>query len=84
MIDLNATKQQAETVKKLLKEVNKQNRIFENIIDSALKGAPESDKSEINKIRILSQQAVNLAKQGKLDDAQNLIKNFKSHGNQNS
>jgi len=83
MIDLNAIKQQGEAVQKLITEMNNQNRIFENTIDSAMKGAPESDKKAINKIKLLSKKAINLAKQGKMDEAQTLIKSFK-HGDQNS
>lgn len=83
MIDLKTIKAQSELSKKLFKEIENQNRIFENTIESAMKGAPESDKAKINEIRMLSQKSINLAKQGKLDDAQTLIKNFR-HGDQDS
>jgi hypothetical protein len=83
MIDLKTIKAQSELSKKLFKEIENQNRIFEKTIESVMKGAPESDKPKINQIQMLSQKAINLAKQGKLEDAQNLIKNFR-HGNQDS
>ena len=83
MIDIENVQQQQKMVQKMIEEINNQNRIFEQTIDSAMKGAPESDKKEIEKIRILAKKAISLAKQGKSDEAQNLIKQF-SHGNQNS
>ena len=83
MIDIENVQQQQKMVQKMIEEINNQNRIFEQTIESAMKGAPESDKKEIEKIRILAKKAISLAKQGKSDEAQNLIKQF-SHGNQNS
>lgn len=83
MIDLNTIKRQAELSKKLFAELNNQNRIFENIIESAMKGAPEKDKPEINRIRMLTKKAIALAKEGKSEEAQQIIKDFQ-HGNQDS
>lgn len=83
MIDLNTIKRQAEMSKKLFAEINNQNRIFEQTIESAMKGAPESDKPELNRIRMLTKKAIALAKDGKSEEAQQLIKDFK-HGNQDS
>lgn len=83
MIDLNTIKQQMETSKKLFSEINNQNRIFGELIDNAMKGAPDQDKPEISKLKLMATKAINLAKQGKSEEAQTLIKNF-SNGNQNS
>lgn len=83
MIDLNSLKEQMEASKKMFNEINNQNRIFGELIDNAMKGAPDQDKSEISKIKLMAKKAINLAKQGKSEEAQTLIKNF-SNGNQNS
>lgn len=79
MIDLNTVKQQAEQVKKLFEEINNQNRIFEQTIESAMKGAPEEDKPAINRLRMLAKKAIALAKEGKSEEAQQIIKDF-NHG----
>jgi len=83
MIDIKTLKAQAELSKKMLVEINNQNRIFEQTIESAMKGAPDKDKPEMNKIRMLTKKAIALAKEGKSEEAQQLIKDF-SHGHQNS
>lgn len=78
MIDLNTIRQQAEASKKMIDEMNNQNRIFENSINSALRDAPESDKKKISDFQSLSRRAISLAKSGKLKEAQTLIKQFKN------
>lgn len=82
-MDLNTLKQQLETSKKMFSEINNQNRIFGELIDNAMKGAPDQDKPEISKMKLMMTKAVNLAKQGKTEEAQTLVKQF-SNGNQNS
>tara|TARA_R110000851_G_scaffold108617_1_gene230027 strand:- start:12184 stop:12423 length:240 start_codon:yes stop_codon:yes gene_type:complete len=77
-MDINVLKQQAESAKKLFSEINNQNRIFGELIDDAMMGAKETEKPEINKIQMLTKKAINLAKQGKLDEAQTLIKNYRN------
>lgn len=76
-------KQQLETSQKMFLEINNQNRIFGELIDNAMKGAPDQDKPEISKMKLMMTKAVNLAKQGKTEEAQTLVKQF-SNGNQNS
>ena len=83
MINMNTLKEQLETSKKLFSEINIQNRIFGELIDNAIKGAPDQDKPEISKIKLIATKAINLAKQGKAEEAQTLIKNY-SNGNQDS
>lgn len=83
MIDIKILKQQAETSKKLFKEINDQNRIFGKLIDGAMMGAPEKDKPQINKMKLLFNKVTKLAKEGNLDEAQTLIKNFQN-GSQNN
>lgn len=82
-MDLKNIKAQLELSKKAIQETKNQNRIFETILQEAIKGAPKEDKKEIQRLQNMSRQAINLAKQGKLEEAQTLIKSF-SDGGQNS
>lgn len=75
-MDLNQIKQQAEISKKAIAEIQKQNRIFDTLLQKAMTGAPEEDKKTIASVQSLSMKALNLAKQGKMNEAQNLIKSF--------
>lgn len=82
-MDLTDLHNQMKLSKNAVVEINKQNRIFERTIQQAIKGAPEQDKKEIEKIRLLTIKALNLAKQGKIEESQQLIKDFQN-GRQNS
>lgn len=82
-MDLKNIKAQLQLSKKAIQETKNQNRIFETILQEAIKGAPKEDKKEIQRLQNMSRQAINLAKQGKLEEAQTLIKSF-SDGGQNS
>lgn len=82
-MDLKNIKAQLELSKKAIQETKNQNRIFETILQEAIKGAPKEDKKEIQRLQNMSRKAINLAKQGKLKEAQTLIKSF-SDGGQNS
>lgn len=62
---------------KALQEIQNQTRIFENVMQNVLENAPEGDKTKIQDVQLLMTKALNLAKQGKGDEAQQLIKNFK-------
>lgn len=53
-------------------------RIFDETMSEMIKGVPEKDKGEIEKFKALSQRAINLAKEGKSEEAQELIKNFQN------
>ena len=70
--------QQVKLANKAIEEMKNQNRIFENIIKETLINAPESDKNQIQRFQAMSIKAMNLAKKGKTEEAQNLIKNFKN------
>jgi len=82
-MDLKNIKAQLELSKKALSEYKKQNTIFEQILQNAIKGAPEEDQGEIEKIRILTIKVTNLAKAGKLEEAQTLIKDYQNGGQGN-
>lgn len=76
-MDLNSIKNQLESVKAVTETAKQQQRSFETLLTATLKGAPEKDKEKISKIQALSVRALSLAKNGKLAEAQELIKDFK-------
>jgi len=57
-------------------QMNLQIRIFDETMVEMVKGVPEEDKEQVEHFRALSQRAINLAKEGKSQEAQELIKNF--------
>ncbi len=75
-MSLDNIRAQTELAKKAMEQINVQSRIFETILHEAIKGAPNEDKETIQAYSVLHKKAVNLAKQGKLKEAQELIKNF--------
>ena len=79
-MDLNNLKQQMESAKKLVEETKTQSRIFEQILQETVKGVDESQKAKIAEVQLLAKKAINLAKQGKGEEAQSLIKTFKHGG----
>jgi hypothetical protein len=82
-MDFKFLQSQMELAKKSISEIKNQNTIFETLLHEAIKGAPEEDKQEIERVRALSVKALNLAKAGKTKEAQDLIKNFR-HGGQSN
>lgn len=75
-MDISKLKKQLENAKKMASSINQQNTIFEQTLQEAVKGAKEEDKPEIERVRVLSIRAIALAKQGKSQEAQDLIKQF--------
>jgi hypothetical protein len=82
-MDLKMILEQSELAKNAIEQINVQNRIFENTIQQALIDAPEGDKKKINEVQILMNKVTNLAKNGQLVEAQNLIKEFQNGGKNN-
>jgi len=76
-----------EHLKKLSKDLSTKIKlelnIFEQTVDELIKNVPDDDKPLIEKYKGLSQRTISLAKQGKLKEAQELIKTFK-HGSKNN
>jgi len=64
---------------KAMAEMKNQISIFDATLQEALKGAPQQDKSQIEELKALCNSAINLAKTGKADAAQELIRNYE-HG----
>lgn len=59
------------------KKMNLELRILDKTLDETLKNVPDEHKSEIEKVKALSQKSIYLAKDGKLKKAQELIKKFR-------
>lgn len=78
-MDFKNINAQLKLSEKAIQEYKKQNRIFEQILSEAIKGAPEKDKSEIQKVKSFTEKVKGLVKEGKLEEAQTLIKNY-THG----
>ncbi len=63
----------------LLAEQMKQSfSIFEKKIEDALLQAPEEDKKAIEDVKAVTQRAINLAKMGKAEEANKLLKDFQN------
>ncbi len=77
-MDLNHILGQTELGKKAIEEMKSQNRIFETLLDGALKNAPESDKDKIQEVKNLSNEVMKLAKEGKTEQVKELIEKFKT------
>ncbi len=60
------------------KELNKQIDLMGDVVKETLKDAPEDQKSEIEQLQALMTKSFNLAKQGKADQVNDLIKNFRN------
>lgn len=67
---------QTELFKKTVKEYKKQNENFLTVLNETLKNAPEKDQGKVEEVRILTSKVFGLAKQGKVEEAQKIIKDF--------
>ena len=76
-MDLTQIQKQLELAKETINQMSNQNRIFDQTLQEAIKGASDKDKPELERVRVLSLRAIALAKQGKNAQAQELIKQFK-------
>lgn len=79
-MDFEKILQQTKVAEKAVQQMKNQTRDFERMLELTVKGAPEADKQKIEQIRLLSIKAIELAKQGKSDEAQQLIKQFEKDG----
>ena len=85
MINAEKLKEQLKQVKALSETINKESIIFEKTIQEAIKGAQGSDKKKIEDVSLLCKRALSLAKQGKMQESQEMIKKFQnSYGGQNN
>jgi len=82
-MDLKMILEQSELAKTAIDQINVQSRIFENTIQQALMGAPEGDKKQIEGLKTLMANVTKLAKEGKINEAQNLVKEFQNGGKNN-
>jgi hypothetical protein len=82
-MDLKMILEQSELARNAMDQINVQNRIFENTIQQALMGAPDGDKKQIDEVKTLMAKVTTLAKDGKIIEAQNLIKQFQDASKNN-
>jgi len=82
-MDLKMILEQSELARNAINQMNEQNRIFENIIQQSLMGAPDGDKKKIDEVKTLMTKVTSLAKDGKIIEAQNLIKQFQDASKNN-
>lgn len=71
-------KQLQEMARESSRKLNLELRIFDETMSEAVKGAPEEQKAEIENVKAMCQKAISLAKAGKLDKAQETIKDFQN------
>jgi DNA-binding FrmR family transcriptional regulator len=75
-MDLKDIQQQATASMEAIKQMNLQSKIFEETINETLKNAPEEAKKGINDFKKLFVEVKRLTNEGKLPEAEELIKNF--------
>jgi hypothetical protein len=63
-------------------QLNLEISIFDKTLAQTLENAPEADKGKIEEVKALAQRAINLAKMGKAEEAQAVIKQFQSRQNE--
>ncbi len=78
MNNFDQLSQHAELSKKAVEEMKKQIRVYEQTMEATVKNAPDDQKKELESVRLMSIRALNLAKQGKSDEANQLIKDFRN------
>ena len=75
---LDNIKKQIELGNKAIEQFKNQNAIFDEMLTETIKGIPEDQKRQVEEVQALSQRAVNLAKQGKVEEAKTLIKQMQN------
>ena len=76
MFSSNNINQMLELAKRSSIQLNQEIAIFDKILLDTIKNAPEDDKSDIERVKALATKAINLAKMGKAEEAQQVIKDF--------
>lgn len=77
-MDLKNLNEQLNNARNALGQIQNQTRIFEGVIQSVLENAPESEKKEAERVQLMIKKALNSAKNGKGDEAQQIIKDFQN------
>lgn len=79
-MDFKKILNQTKIAEKAVETMKQQTRDFEKMLEMTVKDAPDSDQKKIEEIRVLSKKAIQLAKEGKGDEAQKLIKQYQKDG----
>lgn len=64
-------------------QINLQVQILDTTFSDLLKNLPQDEANEVDKLKALTQKAINLAKQGKAEEAQELIRNYQNGSKSN-
>ncbi|WP_440881401.1 hypothetical protein [Tenacibaculum sp. C7A-26P2] len=64
--------------KKASSQINLQVQILDTTFSELLKNLPQDEANEIDKLKALTQKAISLAKQGKAEEAQEIIRNYQN------
>lgn len=67
-----------ELSEKAKKQMNLQMKIVDQTFDEMTQKLPEDEAKEVAKLKALNKRAVALAKEGKAEEAQELIKNYRN------
>ncbi|AHK11387.1 hypothetical protein F132_41 [Flavobacterium sp. phage 1/32] len=51
---------------------------FDKVFEEVIKGVPEDQKGQIEKVKIISNKAIQLAKEGRQEEANELIKTIQN------
>lgn len=83
MINEETIRQQMDMTNKSVDELKKLSANFEHTMSDMVKKAPKEHQQQLEAVRVMTVKALNLAKQGKNDEAQQIIKDFQN-GSKNS
>lgn len=76
MFDNSKLLELTKLAEKSIDELQGQINLFDLYLQETIKSVSEEDKKEVEKVRAISTQAFELAKMGKANEAQELIKKF--------
>lgn len=74
-VDIEQLKKLSE---KAGKQMQRQMRLLDSTFSEMMVNLPEDEAKKVEKLKVLTNKAIQLAKQGKADEAQNIIKEFQS------
>ena len=69
--------------KNLSSQMKTQMSILDETFDKMVKELPEKDASKVEKFKVIFQKSMNLAKEGKTSEAQELIRNYNNGSKSN-
>ncbi len=64
----------AELSRKAAAQLNQELRIFDQLMEETVKNVPDDQKPQVEEVKAFSVKAINLAKKGRVEEAQALTK----------